>query len=60
MIAKRLPGESKGDFTNRVVKDAVRLEKALREIILIPNSLTGGDWDEIEKAREIARAALHC
>ena len=34
------------------------LEKALREIVAIENEMTGGDWDEIERARQIASTAL--
>jgi hypothetical protein len=35
-----------------------RLEEALRQIVAIEDEMYGGDWDEIEKARSIARAAL--
>jgi len=39
--------------------DATReMAKALGQILAIPNAEYGGDWDEIEVAREIARAAL--
>lgn len=31
---------------------------ALKEIAAIKDSHTGGDWDEIEQAREIAKAAI--
>jgi hypothetical protein len=34
------------------------LERALRKISAIEDSLHGGDWDEIEEARTIANAAL--
>ena len=32
--------------------------EALRKIAAIENQMVGGDWEEIEEAREIARAAL--
>lgn len=35
-----------------------KLMRALRQIAAIENKTDGGDWDEIEKARQIARAAL--
>ena len=35
-----------------------RLREALEKILAIENKTEGGDWDEIEEAREIARAAL--
>lgn len=36
----------------------IRLEKALRKIMAIEDKLDGGDWDEIEEARQIAKEAL--
>lgn len=39
-------------------QENARLREALRSIVDMPNRLTGGDWDEIEDARCIARAAL--
>jgi hypothetical protein len=48
------------DFT--ILVDAAteieRLRGALRQILAIEDSYTGGDWDEIEEARLIARDAL--
>lgn len=35
-----------------------RLRAALEQIAAIENEEWGGDWDEIERAREMARAAL--
>lgn len=35
-----------------------RLREALVLITNIDNEMWGGDWDEIERARDIARAAL--
>jgi hypothetical protein len=35
-----------------------RLEEALRQIAAIENEMVGGDWDEIEQARRLARFAL--
>ncbi len=35
-----------------------RLRGALEEIFAIEDQQYGGDWDEIEQARQIARAAL--
>ncbi len=34
------------------------LEASLQNIVGIPLSLVGGDWDEIEQAQEIAAAAI--
>lgn len=52
-------------YGNKQFARAERLEasvenaiKALQEIANIPNAMSGSDWDEIETAREIARAAL--
>ena len=36
----------------------LKYEEALRKIVAIEDELWGGDWDEIEKAREIARTVL--
>lgn len=38
--------------------DVARLRSALKEIAEIPNELYSGDWEEIDKAREISNAAL--
>lgn len=35
-----------------------RLREALRKIASIQDNLNGGDWDEIEEARQIANEAL--
>jgi hypothetical protein len=35
-----------------------RLRKALEEIAAIPDEFYSGEWDEIEKARKIAKTAL--
>ena len=37
---------------------AQRVREALERIAAIQNKCDGSDWDEIEEAREIARAAL--
>jgi hypothetical protein len=37
---------------------AQRVRDALERITAIENKCDGGDWDEIEEAREIARTAL--
>lgn len=42
----------------RLVNRLASYEAALREIAAIANQPDGGDWDEIEQAREIARKAL--
>lgn len=39
-------------------RDVKRYREALEKIAAIPNAATGGDWDEIEQARDIARKAL--
>ena len=38
--------------------ELVKLKNALTEISLIENEMFGGDWDEIEKARNIAKQAI--
>lgn len=35
-----------------------KVASALRKIAAIENKIIGGDWDEIEEARAIAREAL--
>lgn len=35
-----------------------RLREALEKINAIKNKMEGGDWDEIEEARDIAKSAL--
>lgn len=40
-------------------RDFDRLKTALQEISAIKDELFGGDWDEIERARNIANAALN-
>lgn len=39
-------------------REISKLKGALHEIAIIQNSDSGGDWDEIEKARFVARKAL--
>lgn len=47
------------DFDNaRLIAAAPDLLEALQKISAIDNLMHGGDWDEIEQARDIARAAL--
>lgn len=41
-----------------VIKERDELVAALKQIAAIVNQTSGGDWDEIEMAREIARAIL--
>ena len=48
---------NKDDLRNLLDENA-RLREALLEISAIVNQQWGGDWDEIENARAIARAAL--
>jgi hypothetical protein len=40
------------------LRDAERLREALKRIAAIEDRYSGTDWQEIEDAREIARAAL--
>lgn len=42
----------------RAADEIERLRGALSQIVAIENQEYGGDWDEIEQAREIARMAL--
>lgn len=43
---------------NAVEEENDRLRSALKEITEIEDELYGDDWEEIEKAREIAKSAL--
>lgn len=47
-----------GELIDPLNAEIERLEGLLREIAAIPNSLSGDDWDEIEKARAIANSAF--
>ena len=52
---------SGADFThpaNVMTNLAEQLEAALRRIVAIENKDSGGDWDEIEEARQIALNVL--
>lgn len=39
-------------------RETARLRAALKKILDIDNQESGGDWDEIEQAREVAHEAL--
>lgn len=41
-----------------IMKERDELVAALKQIAAIVNQTSGGDWDEIEMAREIARTTL--
>jgi hypothetical protein len=41
-----------------LIAAAPKMYEALMKIAAIENKSTGGDWDEIEEARNIARAAI--
>lgn len=43
---------------NSTSTDSDFLRETLIAITLIPNKTSGGDWDEIEEARQLAREAL--
>lgn len=42
----------------RLTADRNELRNALKDISEIKNNAFGGDWDEIDTARDIAKAAL--
>jgi len=46
------------DHVRALLADLDAKTEALERIASITNQMFGGDWDEIEDAREIARAAL--
>ncbi len=46
------------DLEHELEGRIAKLEKALRDIAAIENEMIGGDWEEIEKARQIANTAL--
>lgn len=46
------------DKIKALLTERDNLKSALMEIAAIPDNLEGGDWDEIENAREIANAVL--
>jgi hypothetical protein len=48
-----------GRANARLIAAAPALLEALKRIAAITNKSGGGDWDEIEEAREIARAAIN-
>lgn len=45
-------------YVRELEKDAGRYRQALEEIAFIENQMYGPDWEEIDKARDIARAAI--
>jgi hypothetical protein len=46
------------DGNARLIAAAPDLLEALRKIAAIEDKMFGGDWDEIEEARMVARAAI--
>lgn len=50
---------SEGEANVRLVASAPALVEALRKIAAIEDEMTGGDWEEIEAARLIARDAVY-
>ena len=49
---------TRNSLLNAAADEIERLRCALAHITNIKNEMYGGDWDEIEHARTIARAAL--
>lgn len=46
------------DITRQLAEQRAELLVALKKINAIPNKDIGGDWEEIEEARDIATAAI--
>lgn len=46
------------EIESKILFNYGTMRKALHDIVYIPNAMYGGDWDEIEKARNIATGAL--
>lgn len=46
------------DLADALEKERDRLRVALEKIAAIEDNTSGGDWDEIEEARKIAKEAL--
>lgn len=46
------------NLARQLERDRAELLEALKEIAAIEDRMYGGDWDEIEDARKIARAAI--
>ena len=62
-------GDAQSDASRRFAHDAIDMYIRMRDsaplmfdalvkIAAIPNAMDGGDWDEIEEARNIAHAAI--
>jgi hypothetical protein len=56
--ADRNAGHSVRIANTRLIAAAPDLLEALTKIAAIEDLMYGGDWDEIEQARQIARAAI--
>lgn len=57
-LLKNLCLHNAANEIDRLLAANAALEVALKRISAIPNSMSGGDWCEIEEARAIADAAL--
>lgn len=48
----------KTEFACQLERENTKMRDGLQRITKIPNRMYGGDWDEIEEARMIAKDAL--
>jgi hypothetical protein len=57
-LQMELDASCNAEELRQVREENARLREALTRITAIENRYNGGDWDEIEEAREIAQHAL--
>lgn len=57
--AAKLLAHANGEMFRAEEEEAAKLHVALQKIAAIENKMVGGDWDEIEEARDIANKALY-